>query len=374
MATSSKDGKGKPRGGAPKANGIQLEGPAALDALSGLQPLGADAAPVYFVYGKERYLVDRAIELLKDRVCDPRTRDFNYELFQGKEATPDRIINAARTLPMMARRRLVMVRDFDAMKADEQARLIPYLEAPAPEACLILEADKLDQRTRFGQAVRKLAVSVKLEPLYERQLLGFVRTEAKQRGVRFDVGAAELLCEEIGAELGTLADTVERLALYSAQRAQAGGEALVSAADVEAQVPGGRQRTVFELADAVGKGDRARALKVLAAMIESRESGVKVVAMLARHVRQLWSADGLLRTRAPKSEFAAALGVPPFFVDGIVEQARRVGLGGEGAFRALHGALLRADRALKSSRLDEARLLERLVLEMTSAARPGARR
>ncbi len=353
---------------------VQLDGALALDELGKLKPLGVDAAAVYMIYGKERYLVDRAVELLKDRVCDPRTRDFNYELFQGKDATPERIVNAARTLPMMARRRFVLVRDLDAMKADEQAKLIPYLEAPAPEACLVLEADKLDARTRFGQAVKKLAVTVKLDPLYERQLLGFVRTEAKRREVRFDVGAAELLCEEIGAELGALADTVERLALFSSQRARDGGEALVSAADVEAQVPGGRQRTVFELADAVGKGDRARALAVLSAMLENRESGVKVVAMLARHVRQLWSADGLLRARAPKSEYAAALGVPPFFVDGIVEQARRVGAGGEGAFRSMHAALLRADRALKSSRLDEARLLEQLVLEMTSRVETRADR
>src|SRR5262249_23213585 len=157
-----------------------------------------------------------------------------------------------------------------------------------------------DQRTRFGQGVRKLARLVRLEPLYERQLLGFVRAEARRRAVRFETGAAELLCEEIGADLGALADTVERLALFAAPK---GGQ--VSATEVEAQVPGGRQRTVFELADAVGRGDRARALGILASMIDGRESGVRIVAMLARHVRQLWSADALLRARAPKGEYAA---------------------------------------------------------------------
>jgi DNA polymerase-3 subunit delta len=343
-----------------KRSAPALEG---LEALDALERLGADADPTWFVYGKERYLVDRALQRLREGVLDPRTRDFNYELFQGKETTAERVINAARTLPMMARRRFVLVRDFDTMKADEPARLLPYLEAPAPETCLVLEATSLDQRTRFGQGVRKLARVVRLEPLYERQLLGFVRAEARRREVRFEVGAAELLCEEIGADLGALADTVERLSLFAAPK---GGQ--VSAAEVEAQVPGGRQRTVFELADAVGRGDRARALGILASMIDGRESGVRIVAMLARHVRQLWNADALLRARAPKAEYAAALGVPPFFVDGIVDQARRIGRGGEGAFRALHDALYRADRALKSSRLDEPRLLESLVLEMTSAS------
>ena len=352
---------------------MSLEGPQALEVLEQLD--AASAQPVYFVHGKERYLVDRALELLRARVLDARTRDFNYELYQAKEAGADRIVNAARTLPMMAKRRLVLVRDFDALKADDQAKLIPYLEDPAPESVLVLEADKLDSRTRFGAAVKKYATCIKLDPLYERQLLGFVRTEAKRRKLVLDTGAGEFLCEEVGADLGALADTVERLALWSESR----GGGAVTARDVESQVPGGRQRTVFELADAVGKGDRARALKILSSMLESRESGVRVVAMLARHVRQLWSADGLMRAKTPRSELASALGIPPFFVDGIVDQARRVaagsssgggggggsGAGGEAAFRELHAALVRADRELKSSRLDEARIMERLVLDLT---------
>jgi DNA polymerase-3 subunit delta len=343
-----------------------LEGIDAISTIEALKP--DDIGPVWMVFGKERYLVDRAVAALRERVLDPRTRDFNYELFQGKDASAERVVNAARTLPMMARRRLVMLRDLDAMKADEQAKLIPYLESPVPESCLIIEAEKLDQRTKAGQALKKHARLVKLEPLYERQLAGFVRAEAKRRGVRFEAGAAEYLCEEIGADLGALADTVERLALYAATR-----EGAVSAAEVEAQVPGGRQRTVFELADAVGRGDRARALGILSAMMDGRESGVRIVAMLARHVRQLWIADTLMRARTPRSELPSALGVPPFFVDGIVDQAKRIGQGGEAAFRAMHDALYRADKALKSSRLEEPRLLESLVLEMTGRGASSAR-
>jgi DNA polymerase-3 subunit delta len=285
-----------------KPKGVSLDGTQALDELERLDP--AQAAGVYVVYGKERYLVDRAISILRDKLLDPRTRDFNYELFQGKDTKADRIVNAARTLPMMAARRLVMVRDLDAMKAEEQNKLIPFVEEPSPDAVLVLEGEKLDQRTKLGQTLKKLAVCIKLEPIYERHLIGFVRTEAKRRKLVLDTGAGELLCEEIGADLGALADTVERLALWS----QAHDNAKVTARDVEAQVPGGRQRTVFELADAVGKGDRARSLTILSAMMDGKESGVRVVAMLARHVRQLWSADGLaaLHHRREDRERAAA--------------------------------------------------------------------
>jgi DNA polymerase-3 subunit delta len=330
--------------------------------IKGVDPLvelrQGELGPLYFVYGKERFLVDRAVDLLRQRVLDPRTKDFNYELFTGKDARAASIVQAARTLPMMARRRLVLVRDLDEMKADEMAQLVPYVTAPCRETCLVLVADKADQRLKLVAACKKHGVLLKLDPLYERELPGFVREEARARGVKFEPGAAELLCDEIGADLGQLADAVERLAIF------VGGDRAVSAGDVEATVASTRQRSVFELANAVGEGSRARALEVLGAMLASRESGVRIVALLARHVRQLWSARELLaRGRMSKFDLAAALGIPPFFADGIEAQARRFDRAG---FQRMHAALYRADLALKSSRLDDGRILEQLVLEMTA--------
>ena len=338
---------------------------------SGSDPLAplrdGDPGPLYFLHGKERYLLDRAVDLLRARVLDARTRDFNYELFYGKEAGASRIVQAARTLPMMAKRRLVLVRDADEMKADELAGLIGYISAPAPESCVVFVGEKIDQRMKFFTAFKKHGVLVKLDPLYERQLPDFVRGEARARGVTLEADALQLVVDEIGAELGQLADAVERLAIFVGERKQ------VSAEDVEQVVATTRQRSVFELANAVGEGDRAHALTVLSSMLGARESGVRVVAMLARHVRQLWLAAELIAKGAGKMELASALGIPPFFVDGIMDQARRFS---RAQLTGMHDALYRADKNLKSSRLEDARILEGLILELTrpEAPRPRSKR
>lgn len=325
-----------------------------------------EPGPLYFVFGKERFLVDRAVDLIRARTLDPATRDFNYDLFQGKEATAARIVQSARTLPMMARRRLILVRDADEMKADELSQLIPYVERPCAETCLLMTGEKVDQRLKFFTAFKKHGVLVKLDPLYERQLPGFVRDEARRRGVTFGPGAAELLCDEVGAELGQLADAVERLAVYAGERKK------IEVADIEEVIATTRQRNVFELCNAIGEGSRARALGVLASMIAARESGVRIVAMLARHVRQLWTASGLIQKRLSKFELAQALGIPPFFAEGIEAQARRFD---RAAFERMHAAIYHADKALKSSRLDDERILEGLILELTrgGAATPRPR-
>jgi DNA polymerase-3 subunit delta len=328
--------------------------PGGADPLAPLRE--GEPGPLYFLHGKERYLLDRAVDLLRARVLDPRTRDFNYELFYGKEAGASRIAQAARTLPMMAKRRLILVRDADEMKADELGGLIPYVSDPAPETCLVFVAEKADQRLKFFSAFKKKGVFVKLDPLYERQLPDFVRGEARARAVTLAPDAVTMIVAEIGAELGQLADAVERLAIYVGERKQ------VSAEDVDKVVATTRQRSVFDLANAVGSGDRAHALVVLSSMLGARESGVRIVAMLARHLRQLWITSELLQKTRDKFEIAGALGIPPFFADDIIRQARTI----DGArAKRMHAALFAADKNLKSSRLDDARILEALILDLT---------
>jgi DNA polymerase-3 subunit delta len=321
-----------------------------------------DAGPLYFFFGKERFLVDRAVDLVRQKVLDPRTKDFNYDLFQGKEATASKIIQAARTLPMMAKRRLVLVRDADEMKADELNGLVSYVSAPCPETCLVFTAEKADQRIKFFASYKKQGVLAKLDPLYENKLPGFVESEARLRGVQLDSGVSRMIADEIGADLAQLADAVERLSIYAGERKK------ITSADVDEVVATTRQRSVFELCNAVGQGNRARAFAALGSMLQAKESGVRIVAMLARHTRQLWTAHTLLAKRMSKYDLASALGVPPFFVDDIAQQAQRLD---PATFRSWHSALFNADKNLKSSRLDDERILEGLILTLT---RPGAER
>jgi DNA polymerase III subunit delta len=322
-----------------------------------------EPGPLYFIHGKERYLVDRAVDILRARVLDPRTRDFNYELFYGKEAGAARIVQASRSLPMMAKRRLVLVRDADDMKADELAALISYVQSPSPETCLVFVGEKIDSRMKFFTAFKKTGELIKLDPLYERQLPDFVRGEARARGVKIDADAVTMIVGEIGAELGQLADAVERLAIFVGDKKQ------VSAADVVEVVATTRQRSVFELANAVGEGNREKALAMLGSMLAAKESGVRIIAMLARHLRQLWIAHDFLKGGGARGQLAAVLGIPPFFVDGIADQARRFD---RPRLTRMHDALFRADKLIKSSRLEDTRLMELLILELTERPRPRA--
>lgn len=330
----------------------------------GGDPLAAlrdgDPGPLYWFSGKERFLVDRAVTLVKERALDPRTKDFNYDLLYAKEAGPQKILAAARTLPMMARRRLVIVRDADALDAKELEQLVAYVEKPSPETCLLFVAEKADLRLKFFTTFKKQGVLLKLEPLAERQLPAFVREEARSRGLRVQPDAASLLVAEVGSELGLLVDAIERLALYAGASE---GKREVRIEDVEAVVASTRTRSVFELSDAIGEGNLGRALGALGSLLKAREPALRILAMVARQVRLLLTARSLLDARASRGELAEALGLPPFVVEKIEAQARRFDAR---ALVAMHRVVFETDQRLKSSKVDDERLMEKLVLDLVA--------
>jgi DNA polymerase-3 subunit delta len=273
--------------------------------------------PVYLLCGTDPFLYQVVLGALTKALVTPETRAFNLDAFEGKGATAGAVIGAARTLPMMARRRLVVLRDVEGMGADGMAALAAYLEAPAPETCLVLLAQKADGRLKLFQAAKKKGFLHELT--VPRNLAGFVLDEAARRGARVTPDAARRLADVVGGDLGRLSSSLDQLALYADGRA-------VEAADVDELVAETRERTVFELANAVGQGGpdgRRRALGAVARLVDQRESAVGVAMMLARHVRQLALVKELTAARTPRAELPRLVGAPPFAIDGLVAQARR---------------------------------------------------
>lgn len=331
-----------------------------------LQPLtdaiakaaGGEPLPLVYVFGKERFLLDRALDALKAAMLQPATRDFNYDALQA-DAGVARILACARTLPMMGKRRLVVVRDADDLNADALAELTGYVAQPVPETCLCFFAEKADQRLKFFTHWKKHGLLLKLDPLTERQVPSFVEAEARRMGVKLEPGAASRIADEIGADLGQIVDALERLSLY----VKAG--APIRIADVEEVVATTRQHSVFELIDAVGAGNRANAIELLGGMMALREPALRLLAMLGRHVRQLWqTCDLLAGGRVGPGEVASALGVVPFVAMKLLDQARRISLP---RVCAMHEAIYQADRVLKLSKVDDQPLMEQLILRLCAA-------
>ena len=155
--------------------------------------------------------------------------------------------------------------------------------------------------------------------------------------MKIDPAAVNRLVDAVGNDLSRLALAVEQLALYAGDRA-------VTADDVDDLIADTRERSVFELTDAIGAADRPRALAAVAALCDQRESAVGVVVMLARHIRQLSMLHTLRASNTPRPQWGSAIGVPPFVVDKLIAQARSYT---PAALAVATQRLAMVDRALK---------------------------
>lgn len=308
------------------------------------------------LYGEEPFFVDRTLREIIEQTVPAEARDFNLEIFHGKGCRVATVLDAARTLPVFSPRRLVIVRDLHALPADELDRFVDYLKDSVPETVLVCTAEKIDGRRKFYQVFKKSGELVEFKKLYENQIPAFVTAQARDAGYGFTEEGLALFCTRVGVSLQEIHGEIGKLRNYLGVRNVA------EAADVMAVVSDSRVGSVFDLGDALGKGDCATALSLLHRLLADGVAPLLILNMITRHFRQLWKAHELLLQRVQEKEIARRIGINPYFLNALLAQARRIP--GD-AFRGVFEALLETDLALKSSGSSDAAVLEILVFRLT---------
>jgi DNA polymerase-3 subunit delta len=317
------------------------------------------ADPVYLIVGDDEAEMSGLAGAMTSLVED-ELRAFNVERLYAtdKSATPAAIVEAARLLPMMSARRVVVVLRAEKFlkpkrkgKADDAVEpdrgddagsvdadpIEAYVKAPEPQTVLVFVAADVDRSRRVVKALLKHATIVECWGLKgsrdarvdlrqaARQAEQLVRQAVAGAGQEIDAGAARLVAERAGTDIGRLRGDVQRLLLYAA------GKPRITTADAQEVVSPESAQDDWAVTNAIQRGDTAGALRHLGLSLESGAVPYMVLGQLAWFVRE----------KLP-------------FVD-----ARRV--------RPAIEALFRTDLDLKSSGGDPRVLLERLVAELCRA-------
>jgi DNA polymerase-3 subunit delta len=299
---------------------------------------------IFALIGEEALLVRRALERLLAERLPPAARDFNFDRFEGREVEARKIAEIAKTLPVLSPRRLLLIREAEAIKKGELERLEPLLVSLPETTDLVFAAGKVDRRLRFWQRVAEFGKVREFRPLYPREVPAWVAEEAGSRGFRIDADAVSWLVAALGTDLSLLHATLEKLDLLRGDRKA------VSLPEVEACVAAFSWKSVFDLTDAVGRKDLGQAAALFKRMFAAGESPVALLALLARHFRILL-----------KVKEGGTAGIPPFFLKDYQRQSS--------AFRKeelleKNERLFHADWALKSSPLPSTILFEQLLFDL----------
>jgi DNA polymerase-3 subunit delta len=311
--------------------------------------------PVYVLVGTERLLIERAVEAVREAVDSMGVPGFNVEIFDGKGLDAARVISAARTLPMMADTRFVLLRNVDAMTPTEQTNLAEYLDDPSDSTCFVLTANKLDGRAKLAKVARKKGYLIEAKPLRGQELREFIRAEATAREHNIAPQAIEALLDAVGGDLAAIDDAMERLSLF------VGAGQRIDAEAVATCVTRVRVESIWSLVDAIGLKDRRRGITAAQSLLDDREPPLRLLAMVARQLRIVARMREALSEGLRPQEAAKRAGAPPFKAGDLTESARRFTSDSLGEAFAL---IAETDRALKSSKRPPDAILQDAVLEL----------
>lgn len=323
--------------------------------------------PVYAVVGPSHTLVERTRDRLVAAVL-PRCGlpAFNHNIVRAGEGGAEEQLAVARTLPMMADRRLVEVRELDEASAAVSAVLVDLVaEGGSPGTVLVLSGAKLPRTaggkqwgTRLRNALKKSGAAY-LDLSKGADPEAFARRMAATADKELEPRAADALVALIGRDLDLLAQEVDKLVLYT------GTEVVIRVDDVTAVCAQLAELEAFELTAAVVARDQASAMLVLHRLLEGRDSGNaspdRLLALLTWQLRAVLQVAQAVRMRRPEREIRSSVRLR----SDLYRSIRRLLDKGHPPTAATLERLRDANVHMHSSRAGARRVLEVLVMELS---------
>lgn len=318
---------------------------------------------VAYLCGEERLLVDDAHQRLRNRVLEEvRAVDFNHDRVSAKTTPVGRFVDMCRTLPVMSPRRLVEVRDAEAITTEEDRdALLAYVKAPDPGCTLILVGDKADMRLRVFKELNTAGVIRVFGKPSEKELPDWLHQRSARHGITLSDAATDGLVAACGAELMLLERALEKLRLVVGE----GG--LVDEGHVAEHVTQTRVETSFKIVDALAAGNVGEALQVLLSVVDAGEPPLRLLGALTYAQRNSIRFLDRLLAGAPLGDAAKEARI--FF--NASQVASRVKATGQLGLTQGLMAMADADRMLKGSAADDEAVLVQLLLRLHALRSSG---
>ncbi|HBH62806.1 MAG TPA: DNA polymerase III subunit delta [Nitrospiraceae bacterium] len=232
-------------------------------------------SPLYFLWSEESCFLEDALSSFVKTVIASGPKDFNYDVFDSS-SKPQEIVDAALTLPLMTKRRLVVLKDFHELPVSAIQVLTPYLNEPSGTTCLVILSKKAPKAAlKFNGKVYSLNIK-------EWDIPAWLRNFAAGKGVRLSADAVELLIEFVGYDIGLLIAEIEKLALS--------GSGTISGKDIISSTSTMRKYTSFDLVDTLIAGQKTRAFRILKTMLSGNAFDAPVIlGTLNWHFKQFYS-------------------------------------------------------------------------------------
>ena len=330
----------------------------------------------YFISGEDDYQKDDAVRQLVEATLEPGLRDFNLDTKRAVDLDAETLGVLLSTPPMMSDRRVIVLREVNALKKEARKALDQYLKSPASDLLLIMTAAV---GTKADTGLSSSATTLQFDLLTGDRIPKWISHHATSAlGIRITEPAVELLQAAVGSDLHQLAGELDKLASYIQGRGEEIGE------DAVAAIVGVRRgETQADLLDAVADRNVSRSLELVPHVLaQPKTTAVSIVMALSTQMLAIsWGRarldEGLSRARLAQEYFDLLKETGAFtgrsWGSATAVWARAAERWSREALDRALDSLLEADVALKESRVSsEEQLLATVVLSLCAAEERNA--
>lgn len=271
---------------------------------------------IYFLHGEEGFYIDKITDAIIENALEDHERDFNQTIVYGKDSEVNSIISEAKGYPMMAERRLVIVREAQDLKLIDD--LVSYFENPSEQTIFVINYrnKNFDSRKKALKAANKTGLVFKAEKIKEYRLADWITSYVKSSGYGITPKAGMLLAEFLGNDLNRIVNELDKLQILVEKGTT------INDIHIEENIGISKDYNMFELSSAVSTRDVSKANKIVDYFYHNPKAGplVPVVSNLFGHFSKLMKIHFL--SNKSKESVAQALKVHPFVASLLINSTK----------------------------------------------------
>ena len=306
--------------------------------------------------GAERVLIDDALKIIRKKALKGAMVEFNHDRVSAKEESANDIVNLARQLPTMAKRRLLEVHDSEDIEPNDT--LLELLQNPLPETVvLFVYGSKCDVRRKFTKSLSKHGLFAKFDHPNENDMIRWTERRSKMRKLTLSHEATQAIALTVGNDIGLLDRALDKLELLAHDEE-------ITLSLIEKHITNTSVQDAFALGRSVALGDRKSSLIALAKLERDRAAPIQLMGLLAWQLRLVTKARALLDENQGEAQIKKELRLFGANSGAVMRAARQYKLM---QHERRLGRLADTDLALKSSAARPWLLMTDLVLRLCPA-------
>lgn len=327
-----------------------------------------EIAPIYFFYGPEIQLMRNTVDLIVSQTVEPAFEGFNLHRYEDDALSAGELKSIYETLPMMAKYRCITIKNWNLDKLAKQdlEQLISMLGNPNPSTVLVLydtrqsvEPKKNAKYKKIYEAVEKNGVVTEFSFQDKAALKKAVLNRCQKAGVAMAPELCERLIEQCGSQYAMILNELDKLLCY------AGENGTVTAQSMDLLCVSSIQNTAFDLSNAILKNRYEQAFSILDRLFYLRTEPVMILGALSSSFLSLYRVKAAKAAGVSNEQVMADFHYrSKYQIQKLGQDLSRFSLG---QIRRCMESLEKADRLLKSSRLDNRIILEQMLGEMMAA-------